>query len=162
MLLSTYRKSFLTVLANHKLLAIRAILTGWTLWAFMATDPWHNFLMSYLGLSGKAMKVVWPGWSSHRWVYAVVPAILVCSYACLIGRLIDRFHPAAPVHMVTAFAVFLFLYEGMHIVSEAQTPNSFSTVIVIWALRDVGAIASLIVGGILAAPAQNGQLVSPQ
>jgi hypothetical protein len=143
------------VLAHHKLLALRAILTGWTLWLITTTSSFHNFLMAYLGFSGKALKLVWPGWSSHRWVYAVVPALLVCSYACLIGWLIGRFHPAAPIQMVKAFAAFLFLYEGILIVSQAQSLNSFPTVIVIWALRDMGAIASVVLGGILAARAQN-------
>jgi hypothetical protein len=162
MLAATNRKGFLTALAGHKLLALRAILTGWTLWAITGTNLWHNFLISYLNFSGNAMTLVWPAWSSHRWVYAVVPALLVCSYACLIGWLIGRFHPEAPVQVVAAFAVFLFLYEGMLIVSEAQNHDSVPTFIVIWALRDVGAVAGVIIGGILATRAYNRRLLSPR
>jgi len=146
---------FFMEVANHKLLTLRPILTGWTLWLITTTTQWHDLLMSYLGLSGKAIRVIWPGWSSHRWVYAVVPALLVWSYSCLIGWLVGRFHPTAPVQMVSAFAIFLSLFEAKHMIAEARNPNSFASVMIVWALRDIGVIVSVVVGGIWAARAKN-------
>ena len=148
---------FFTEVANHKLLTLRAILTGWTLWSITATNVWHDLLMSYLGLSAKGLTLIWTGWMSHRWVYSAVPALFIWSYCCLIGWLVGRFHPTAPVQMVTSFAIFLCLYEGGHIVAEAQNPNAFASVIVVWACRDIGAIFSVVVGGILAARAKHFQ-----
>jgi hypothetical protein len=146
---------FFTEVATRKLLTVRAILTGWTLWSFTATNVWHELLMSYLGLSGKGLTLIWTGWMSHRWVYSAVPALFIWSYCCLIGWLVGRLHPAAPVQMVTSFTIFLCLFEGGHIVAEAQNPNAFAGVIVVWACRDIGAILSVVVGGILAARAKH-------
>src|SRR5262245_66608076 len=86
---------FFMEVANNKLLTLRAILTGWTLWLITTTTQWHDVLMSYLGLSGKAIRLIWPGWSSHRWVYAVVPALPRLLYAWVIGLPVGRSHPAA-------------------------------------------------------------------
>jgi len=109
------------------------------------------------GSIGQRPTLIWTGWMSHRWVYSAVPALFIWSYCCLIGWLVGRFHPTAPVQMVTSFAIFLCLYEGGHIVAEAQNPNAFASVIVVWACRDIGAIFSVVVGGILVARAKHFQ-----
>jgi hypothetical protein len=57
--------------------------------------------------------------------------------------------------MVSAFAIFLSLFEAKLMIAEAQNPNSFASVMIVWALRDIGVIVSVVVGGIWAARAKN-------
>ncbi len=109
---------------------------------------WDDVMLPLLGLFSRAMNLMWADWQSHRWIYYLVPALVVWTYSCLIGWLIARFHPAAPRAMVLSFVIFLLLYDGGHIVGEAQSPST-TRVLITWVWRDIGALVSIIFGGTL-------------
>jgi len=130
----------------HKVFAVLAILSGCAL-DYTLMSNWDRMMLPALGWFGIALRVIWPAWTVHRWVFDLVPLLAVWSYFAFVGWLISRLHSIASRPMVLAFALFALLYKTLFFLNYTINHTGSRHLLAYWALRDAGSIVAILLGG---------------
>jgi len=145
---------FLSDIGHHKLLTLRGIVTGWT-FAYILSASHDDELLTFYGFLGRGLSFLWSNWATHRWVFDLIPVVIFWIYWGLCSWLIARFHEPVGRSVVLAFVLSYAFYHAFEFAQFAMFPPNFyavdrldfAHVLIVWAIRDIGVIACILIAG---------------
>ena len=134
----------------NKLLALRAVATGWAssiLAHYLITLPVYRLYWSATAVLRGSRSEMW--WWSHFYSYPV--ALVPCISGFLSGWLVACFHRTNRFAMVYMFVVFMLLArfpEFLRLSADSLTNSRFLPYLLDYSIREVFFLASILFGGL--------------
>jgi hypothetical protein len=136
---------------THKLLTVRALITGWAvliLSSYLINFPLYKLYSRALGNLGLSPPRFWFWW----WHYYTYPVVLVpCIGGFLSGWLVARFHRTHRVAMVSIYVISVLLTafpEFLRLVTDSLSNSRFVPYLLSYSLTESLFVVSILLGGL--------------